>query len=165
MGYQSTCWPGQDPLDGWNELPLDPEAMRAYWDADVLDEFGIKPRKIIKTTDPFLVRFRVELVGPLWRCMTGNWIFDIGFTSIGPGGMFDLSSLLPPGALDIIGWNGCERRGECVHKEYKVPANTIQVVNGVTMYELAATYRLTCCGDQVGAVGGEPLEEYEFYTP
>jgi hypothetical protein len=165
MAYTSTCWPGEDPLDGWDELPLKPQAMRAYWDADILDEFGIPPGRIIETTTPFRVRFRVELVGPLWRCMTGTWTFDIGFTSIGSGGMFELSSLLSPGALVYPDWNGCGRRAECIEKDVIVPANTIPVVNRVTIYELAATYTLTCCGDQVGAVGGEPLEEYEFYTP
>jgi hypothetical protein len=77
------CWPDDTE---WHhshtriELPSE-KHLRAYWHAEILDVDSPNPHdRIIERDDPFVVRIRVELVGRLWRCITGNWCFDIGFT-------------------------------------------------------------------------------------
>ncbi|MCB0873488.1 MAG: hypothetical protein H6531_08405 [Actinobacteria bacterium] len=161
MSYTSIRWPGQDPLDGWTELPLSPAVMTAYWDTDIIDTSGIPSTKIIRVTDSFDVWFRVELAGTIWKCMTGTWEFDIGFTAIGSGSNFDLSSLVPN--LTDPDWKGCDRLW--VEKKVTVPPNTIPINGRGTVYELAAKFFLVCCDGHVAATGAEALEEYEFYKP
>lgn len=163
MPYTSTCWPGQDPLDGWTELPLSPAVMTAYWDTDIIDTSGIPSAKSIRVTDPFDVWFRVELVGSIWHCMAGTWEFDVGFTAIGSGGSFDLSELFNAGDLDVADWKGCDSL--CIEKRVTVPANTIPISGRGTVYELAARFFFVCCDGHTAATGAEALEEFEFYRP
>src|SRR4051794_20948242 len=72
----STCWPG-DNLDGYLEFNPPSAILIAYWDAEILDTTGVPSPKILPTSSPFDVRFRLELTGPAWRCMTGDWVFDL----------------------------------------------------------------------------------------
>jgi hypothetical protein len=152
----STCFPGDD-LDGYTEIyPQSP--LVAYWDSEVLDTSGVPSYKILRVNDPFDVRFRVELVGPAWQCMAGDWVFDIRFDEQGGPADFKLSSKLPADALTVKNWKGCEKT--CIELKYTVPANTIQD----SVYELTSTFRLFCCGKPAAIVGFEPLEEYQWYS-
>jgi hypothetical protein len=64
---------------------------------------------ILGTEQTFKVRFRVELRGRLWKCICGTWAFDVGFTPIGPGTGFYLSSLLPGDPdFQYQDWRGCD---------------------------------------------------------
>jgi hypothetical protein len=164
LPYPSKCWPNdKDFLDGATELRLPSEkVLKAYWDADIIDTHGVKPGTIIAVTDPFVVRFRVELVGDLWHCIHGDWCFDLCFTAIGDGTNFDLSDKLPAGVLDIKGWDGC--KDLCVERDYTVPARTIPADHCGTLYEVGAKFSLHCCDrDRPILVGYEALEEREFY--
>lgn len=160
----SPCWP-QDPdyLDGRTELKVpSSKALEAYWDADVNDTNGVPPGTIIDVTDPFVVRFRVELVGDLWHCVCGSWCFELKFSAIGDGPNFDLSSKLPAGVFDVNDWEGCKTR--CIEVVYTVPPNTIPAANCGTLYEVGATFALRCCNrPRPILVGYEALEEIEFY--
>jgi hypothetical protein len=164
--YPCTCWPNEhDWLDGVNELPVSGASIKAFWDADILDTYGVRPsRRIIQVTDPFQVRFRVELVGELWRCMTGTWYFDVGFTAIGTDADFNLSEKVSAQELTLVDWKGCDT--VCIERLATVPANTVPVYGVSTVFELAAQYRLVCCdGKHLAAIGYEALEEYQFYQP
>src|SRR5262245_17267354 len=107
------CWAGKLWREGKVELELGlPRSLQASWGADILDlDDRDKHDKIIERDDHFLVRFRVELRGRLWKAMTGSWCFDLGFTPIGKGTSFDLSEKLPnPARLCRNNWSGCETR-------------------------------------------------------
>ena len=151
MTTPSTCWPGDD-LDGFTEINPPSAMLTAYWDAEILDTSGVPSPRIIKVGDPFDVRFRIELSGPAWQCMAGDWVFDVRFDEQGGPADFKLSSLLPADALTVKDWKGCVTT--CVQKQYTVPANTIQE----SVYEVTATFRLYCCGRPAAIVGFEPLE-------
>jgi hypothetical protein len=165
-GFISQCWPDDpDYLDGVVELSVPPStALEAYWDADIVDQNGVDPGTIIKVTDPFLVRFRVELRGDLWHCIHGDWCFDLKFTTIGEGPNFDLSKKLDPGVLDKTGWNGCKAEDRCIEVKYTVPAGTVPGDLCGSLYEVGATFALRCCEDERPIlVGFEAIEEREFY--
>ena len=153
----SKCWPGDD-LDGYTEIYPESPLLHAYWDSEILDEFGVPSRKIIRVEDPFVVRFRIELTGPAWQCMGGDWVFDVDFDEQGGDQDFKLSSKLPADALTVKDWKGCNTT--CIELTYTVPAGTIQ--DGV--YELTSTFRLYCCGRPGPVVGFEPKEEYQWYA-
>jgi hypothetical protein len=162
MPFQSTCWPNDpDYLDGRKELRLPSSALlQAYWDADILDTNGVDPGDIIDCSDPFQVRYRVELSGGAWSCMAGDWVFELGFTEIGgTGSGFDLSSKLPPGALTVKNWKGCETL--CIELLVNVPAYTIPPA----LYETGARFQLYCCDKPAKVTGYEALEERQFYVP
>jgi len=162
--YPSKCWPDdRDWLDGKTELQIPPSsALRAYWDADLTDAFGIPPGSIISVQDPFNVRFRVELVGDLWHCICGSWCFDFMFTAIGEGPDFNLSSKLPAGALDKKDWEGCKEM--CIDLPYTVPAGTVPADACGTLYDVGAKFALRCCeGDRAIVVGYENHSRIEFY--
>jgi hypothetical protein len=111
-GPRRQCWPGEDD---WHrahtriELPSE-RYLKAFWHTDILDVDSPNPHdRIIERRDPFLVRFRVELEGRLWRCIGGHWCFNVGFTAIGAGDDFNLSQHLPdPRVLQIPDWTGCK---------------------------------------------------------
>ena len=157
------CWPGdKDWLDGKTELNLPKGALHAEWDTDILDTSGEEPGTIIGTDDPFQIRFRVQLDGDLWRCICGDWCFDLGFTPIGAGTGFNLSKVLKdPSVLEIKNWRGCDTC--CIELLVVVPPGTIPVGLCSTVYEVAATFELHCCNGHVAVVGYEALEEYQFY--
>jgi hypothetical protein len=154
----------RDYLDGATELPLDASLMRAYWDTDILDVHGVKPGKIIRITDAFKVRFRVELVGDLWRCVCGDWCFELGFTAIGKGGDFDLSDHIGRDQFDYKDWKGCDTLCIEVPVDVRPGAVPADVCSG-TLYEVGARFALHCCGKRTAVVGFEALEEYQFYNP
>jgi hypothetical protein len=153
----SICWPGDD-LDGYTEIYPESPLLHAYWDSEILDTSGVPSRRIIRVEDPFDVRFRLELRGPAWQCMAGDWVFDVRFDEQGGPADFKLSSLLPAGVLTVKGWKGCDTT--CVHLQYTVPAKTIQD----SVYELTSTFRLYCCDKPGPIVGFEPKEEYQWYA-
>jgi hypothetical protein len=164
------CWPTEDD---WHrahtriELPSE-RYLKAFWHAEILDIDSPNPHdRIIERRDPFLVRFRVELEGRLWRCIGGHWCFNVGFTAIGAGDDFNLSELLPnPGELQIPDWTGCQTL--CVERTVPVPADTIPAGYCGTVYEVAAWFELRCCGgcqdpnSHLAASGFERLGEYQF---
>jgi hypothetical protein len=164
---RSVCWP-KDPdyLDGKTEIELPPRRYtQVFWDADILDlDDKNKADTIIGTEQAFAVRFRVELRGRLWLCMTGDWMFDVGFKPIGTGPGFYLSSLLPadPGFV-IKGWRGCDKL--CIEQYVTVPAGTIKLDDNIDteVYEVAAKVELRCCDGHVAVAGYEALEEYQFF--
>src|SRR6202046_709679 len=150
-GPRRQCWPGEDD---WHrahtriELPSE-RYLKAFWHTDILDVDSPNPHdRIIERRDPFLVRFRVELEGRLWRCIGGHWCFNVGFTAIGAGDDFNLSQHLPdprvlqiparagtdchrphpppdPRVLRIPDGTGCKTLG--VERPVRVPPDTIPV--------------------------------------
>jgi hypothetical protein len=163
MPTRPPCFPNDpDWLDGRTEINLPSEKLlRAYWDTDILDVNGVEPSTIIRSDQPFQVRFRVELVGDLWKCICADWCFDLGFSPIGRGVNFDLSEHLKPGELEIKDWRGCDTL--CIDKTVTVPAGAIPADKCSTVYEVAARFALRCCDGHIAAVGYEALEEYQFY--
>jgi hypothetical protein len=162
MAYTSVCWPTDpDYLDGRTEIRLPSTALlQAYWDTDILDVNGVDPGDILDCSDAFVVRFRIELVGGAWSCMSGDWVFELGFTEIGGQGLgFDLSTKLPPDALRVPDWKGCQTL--CIEKAVQVPANTIPA----GLYETGARFQLYCCNKPARVTGYEALEERQFYLP
>jgi hypothetical protein len=164
------CW---DDDENWHrahtkiELPSE-TFLRAFWHAEILDVDSPNPHdRIIETKDPFVVRLRVELEGRLWRCICGNWCFNVGFTPIGRGERFNLSDHLPdPKELHLRDWKGCETL--CIEKVVTVPAGTIPADYCGTVYEVSAWWELRCCGEcedktsHLAASGFERLGEYQF---
>jgi hypothetical protein len=164
------CWPGEDD---WHrahtriELPSE-RYLKAFWHAEILDVNSPNPHdRIIERRDPFLVRFRVELEGRLWRCIGGHWCFNVGFTAIGAGDDFNLSQILPdPSVLEIPDWTGCDKL--CPELSVPVPGNVIPAGYCGTVYEVAAWFELRCCGgcqdpnSHLAASGFERLGEYQF---
>ena len=164
MPDKSVCWPNDpDYLDGKTEIELPPERYtKVFWDTDILDLDDQNQRDTILGTDElFKVRFRVELQGRLWKCITGDWFFDLGFTPIGREGSFYLSSLLNDPNFYYKGWRGCD--GLCIEQVVTVPPGTIQIQDDVQVYEVAAQVDLRCCDGHVAVAGFEALEEYEFF--
>jgi hypothetical protein len=166
MPVQSLCWPDDsDYLDGRTEIELPPERYtKVYWDADILDlDDKNKQDTILGTEETFKVRWRVELQGRLWKCITGDWYFDVGFTPIGTEGSFYLSSLLPGDPnFEYKDWRGCDTL--CIEKVITVPAGTIKIQGDTVVYEVAAKIDMRCCDGSVAVAGYEALEEYEFFT-
>jgi hypothetical protein len=168
------CWPGDpDYLDGFTEIFLPSEKyLKAYWDADILDDDKNKQDTIIESNEAFQVRFRVELKGRLWKCISGHWCFDVCFSSIGDGTDFDLSDVLPDALkpeLRLCDWDGCETR--CIDITITVPPGTIPAGYCGTLYEVGAKFELRCCGDcdckdkehgHLAVAGHEPEGEYMF---
>jgi hypothetical protein len=164
---RSLCWPGDpDYLDGRSEIELPPRRYtQVFWDADIIDlDDKNKADTIIGTEQFFQVRFRVELRGRLWKCMTGDWLFDLGFKPIGTGPGFYLSTLLPGDpSFSVKGWRGCDKL--CIEQYVTVPPGTIKLDDNVDteVFEVAAKVELRCCDGHVAVAGYEALEEYEFF--
>ena len=165
MAEKSVCWPDdQDYLDGKTEIELPSERYtKVFWDADILDLDDKNKRDTILGTDEvFKVRFRVELRGRLWRCITGDWLFDVGFHPIGPGPGFYLSSLLPGDPnFAVKDWKGCNTL--CIERVVTVPPGTIKIQGDTEVYEVAGKLELRCCDGSVAVAVYEALEEYEFF--
>jgi hypothetical protein len=160
----SRCFPDdKDMLDGKTEIELPPARYtKVFWDVDILDlDDQNKDDKIIGAGETFQVRFRVELRGRLWRCITGDWKFDVGFTTIGKEPGFYLSDLLGSSSFEVPGWRGCDTL--CIERVVTVPGGTIQIDRDVQVFELAGTVELRCCDGHVAVAGYEALEEYEFF--
>jgi hypothetical protein len=160
------CWPNDpDYLDGKTELELPSQRYtKVFWDTDILDlDDKNKNDTILGTQELFQVRFRVELVGRIWQCMTGDWLFDVLFTSIGPGpAPFSLSSLLPGNPnFGYPGWRGCDTL--CIERIVSVPPGTIMIPGDTQVFETVATVELRCCSGHVAVSGYEALEEYQFF--
>jgi hypothetical protein len=157
-----------DWLDGATEIELTTHYVRAYWDADILDlDDKNKHDTIIERRDAFAVRFRVYLRGRIWKCICGNWCFDVGFTSIGDGPNFNLSDVLPDrSVLQIKDWKGCD--GLYLDVYVEVPKDTIPVEHCGSLYQVGAKFELRCCGgceddySHLAVAGHEPQGEYMF---
>lgn len=165
MAEKPVDWPDDwDDLDGKTEIELPSERYtKVFWDADILDlDDKSKRDTILGTEELFKVRFRVELRGRLWRCLTGDWRFDVGFKPIGPGPGFYLSSLLPGDPdFEIRDWKGCELLW--LERVVTVPPGTIKIQGDTEVYEVAAKVELRCCDGSVVVAGYEALEEYEWF--
>lgn len=157
---RSKCWPNDpDYLDGTKKVDLPSERLVAvYWDTDILDPEDEPSHKIIDAADSFTVRFRIELVGELWACMAGDWLFDLGLTPIGTGTGFNLSDKLGVDQFWVRGWTGC--KGRCIMREIRVPPNTIPI----GLYECGSRFQFYCCGKPAPVVGFESLEERQFFV-
>jgi hypothetical protein len=157
------CFDG-DPLDGYSKIELPSENyLKAYWDADILDPQLQPSHNILTASEAFKVRFRVVLLGELWRCICGDWCFDIGFAPIGDGKNFNLSDLVGKDKFWKKDWRGCDKPC-CIELCVDVPANTIPVDYCGTLYECGGWFELHCCGcGPVAVVGMEPLEERFFF--
>ena len=169
---QPPCWP-KEWLDGATEIFLSTKHLKAYWDADIIDDDENPHDTIIESHETFKVCFRVQLQGRLWKCICGHWRFDLGFTAIGDGKDFNLSDVLSDSdkqKLRLCDWEGCKTR--CIERCIEVPAGTIPSANCGTMYEVGAKFELRCCGDcdcdndgkrsQLVVAGHERLGEYMF---
>lgn len=171
---KAPCWPNDpDYLDGKTEIFLRSEKyLKAYWDADILDDDKNPQDTIIESKEAFQVRFRVELVGRLWKCLGGHWCFDLCFSSIGDGTDFDLSDVLPDNLkpdLRLCDWTGCQTL--CIEVIITVPPGTIPAGYCGTLYEVGAKFELRCCGEcacedkghgHLAAAGHENQGEYMF---
>jgi hypothetical protein len=161
----SRCFPDdQDLLDGKTEIELPPaKYTKVLWDVDILDlDDKNKEDTILGTEETFKVRFRVELRGRLWRCITGDWKFDVGFKTIGKGPGFYLADLLPNDPnFEVKGWRGCDSL--CIERCVTVPAGTIKIERDVQAFETVGLVELRCCDGHVAVAGYEALEEYEFF--
>lgn len=170
---QPPCWPNDpDWLDGATEIFLSAKNLKAYWDADILDDDDNPHDTIIEANEDFQVHFRVELKGRLWKCICGHWCFDLGFTAIGKGEDFNLSDVLPDPLkekLRLCDWQGCQTR--CIDILLTVPAGTIPTGYCGTLYEVGAKFELRCCGDcdcddkehgHLAVAGHESQGEYMF---
>ena len=171
---KSDCWPNdKDYLDGATEIFLPSEKyLKAYWDADIIDDDKNPQDTIIESNEAFTVRFRVELKGRLWKCICGHWCFDLGFTAIGDGSDFNLSDVLPDALkpdLRLCDWEGCHNT--CIDLTITVPAGTIPADYCGTLYQVGAKFELRCCGDcdcedrehgHLAVAGHEPQGEYMF---
>jgi Ni/Co efflux regulator RcnB len=163
------CWVDDDDWHrGHTRVELPSERhMRAFWKAEILDYEARNPHtKIIETREELVVRFRVELIGRLWKCMCGHWCFNLGFTPFGDGPRFNLSDRVNPDELEYRDWKGCERL--CVERCVRVPCDTIPTECCGIVYDVAAWFELRCCGgcrdkDSHLAVSGfERLGGYSF---
>jgi hypothetical protein len=168
------CFIGDDTWHrAHTRIELPPEShLEAYWHAEILDDEAKNPlTRIIERRENFVVRLRVELCGRLWRCISGHWCFNVGFTAIGAGQDFNLSQLLLPGTFQVPDWEGCKTL--CVEKCVPVPAGTIPAgtipaEHCGTVYEVAAWFELRCCGgcddpnSHLAVSGFERLGEYQF---
>jgi hypothetical protein len=159
--------------DRWHQaetrIELPPEShLEAYWHAEMFDYQAQNPlTRIIERREDFVVRFRVELVGRLWKCICGNWCFNVGFTPVGKGEGFNLSDhLANPDELEYPDWTGCQEL--CIERCVTVPACTIPAARCGTVYEVAAWFELRCCGrcqdkDSHLAVSGfDRLGDHQF---
>jgi len=164
------CWADDDHWHaGKTKIELPSERyLKASWHAEILDvDSANEFDRIIERRDPFVVRLRIELEGRLWRCICGNWCFNVGFTPFGRGERFDLSEHVPdPGEFHYNGWKGCDTL--CIERCITVPGGAIPIERCGTVYECAAWFELRCCGDcedadsHLAASGFERLGAYQF---
>ncbi|HEY2191936.1 MAG TPA: hypothetical protein VGH76_06495 [Actinomycetospora sp.] len=154
-----------DPLDGYTEVDLPSvRHMRVLWDIDIIDPEGDPHDRIIEANDPFKVVIRVQLKGRLWSCVSADWWFDLGFSPVGAGTGFNLSTYVPEQQLWQKGWPGCGGY-RSLELEIPVPANTIPTERCGTVYQCTGRFEMYCCGKPAGVAGFEPLGQYDFYSP
>jgi hypothetical protein len=141
--------------------------LEAYWHAEILDYEAKNPlTRIIERREEFVVRIRIELCGRLWKCICGNWCFNVGFTPFGKGERFDLSEHVNPDEFEYNDWKGCD--GLCIERCIRVPACAIPVERCGTVYDVAAWFELRCCGrcrdegSHLAVSGFEKLGVYQF---
>lgn len=140
------------------------DALRAYWSAVVTDPNGVDPSTIISIRDAFKVRFDVWLEGALWRCICGNWCFELCLEACGPGPELYLSQLIGKDKLRVEHFEGCKTKH--VVLEIDVPAGTVPADACTTLYQVGATFQMEDpCGQPSAVVGYAVLGELQFYDP
>lgn len=143
------------------------QALDGYWRAELRDQYGVDPGTIISTQDPFVVAFHVWLTGDLWRCICGDWCFDMCFESIGGGPelcLSDLSNIEPQ--LSLRDWTGCAPRARHFWVVVTCPPGTIPAGKKNRLYRVGATFQmLDPCKHPVPVVGYQALGEFQFYNP
>jgi hypothetical protein len=163
------CWIGEpDWHKAETRIELPPERyLEAYWHAEILDYEAKNPlTRIIERREEFVVRIRIELCGRLWRCICGNWCFNVGFTPFGDGERFNLSQHVNSGQFEYNDWKGCDTL--CIERCIRVPACAIPADRCGTVYDVAAWFELRCCGDckdkdsTLAVSGFEKLGVYQF---
>lgn len=141
-------------------------ALDGYWTAELRDAYGVEPRTILSVEDPFVVAFHVWLSGDLWRCICGDWCFDMSFESIGGGAELSLSDF--PNIehqLSLTDWKGCAPGARHFWVTVTIPAGTVPAGPKNKLYRVAATFQmLDPCGKPVPVVGYQSLGEFQFYN-
>jgi hypothetical protein len=142
-------------------------ALDGYWRAELRDQYGVEPSSIISTQDPFVVAFHLWLSGDLWRCICGDWCFDMCFESIGGGHEFCLSDLpnIEP-QLSVRDWVGCRPHALHFWVVVTCPPGTVPGGKKNKLYRVGATFQmLDACKKPAAVVGYQGLGEYQFYNP
>lgn len=142
------------------------QSLEAYWRAELRDQYGVDPGSIISVNDPFVVAFHVWLTGDLWRCICGDWCFDMSFESIGGGAELSLSDFpnIEP-QLSLTHWKGCAPGARHFWVTVTIPAGTVPAGPKNKLYRVAATFQmLDPCGKPVPVVGYQSLGEFQFYN-
>jgi hypothetical protein len=142
-------------------------ALNGYWRAELRDQFGVEPGSIISVRDPFVVAFHVWLQGDLWKCICGDWCFDMAFESIGGGPELKLSDI--PGiapSLMLRDWKGCAKGALHFWVVVTIPPGTIPAGKKNQLYRVGATFQmLDPCKNPSAVVGYQSLGEFQFYNP
>lgn len=155
------------PTQGSVEIYKPPSgALAGQWTAELRDSYGIEPGNIIRADDDFEVSFWVWLTGDLWKCICGDWCFDMDFEAIGRGPEFSLTDIaeIQP-QLSLRDWKGCAPGALHFHVTVKVPAGKIPPGPKNTVYLVVASFQmLDPCGNPAAVVGHQVLGEYQFYN-
>jgi hypothetical protein len=142
------------------------DALKGSFTAELRDKYGVKPETIIKAKDHFEISFWVWLEGDLWKCICGDWCFDMTFESGGPSREIRLSDFAEI-APDLMyrDWKGCRPGALHFHVTVKVPAGTIPAGDKNRTYDVVASFQmLDACGNPAAVVGHQELGRYQFYN-
>jgi hypothetical protein len=142
-------------------------ALGGKWYAEVRDEYGVAPETIISTQDYFKVSFHLWLSGDLWRCICGDWCFDLCCRPCGHGEtvvLSDIPELAPQ--LMVLDWKGCMKDALHFWVTLTCPPGTIPAGRKNTLYDVKATFQmLDPCKEPTAVVGYQDLGQFQFYNP
>jgi hypothetical protein len=151
-------------LDAATEVELPDPALRVWFNATILDSYGVAPETVISTEDPFIVKWEIYVGGPLWRLICGCWCVDLQIESLGGGFEGTLSEKLGKGCGFRYCFKGCRCRYFCYKQ--KVPAGCFPAGKCSSLFLMSATFQLIDhCGKPAPIVGYETLGAYSFYDP
>ena len=142
-------------------------ALAGKWYAEVRDEYGVAPNTIISAQDSFQVSFHLWLSGDLWRCICGDWCFDMCWQPCGHGETVVLSEIpdLAP-QLMVLDWKGCVKDALHFWVTLTCPPGTIPAGHKNTLYDVSATFQmLDPCKEPAAVVGYQDLGRFQFYNP
>lgn len=95
--------PRGNRLDIWKPST---EGLVGYFDAEVLDPFGVEPPSVIKESTPWKFRFHVWLIGDIWKCVCGSLCYEVNFEGARDGNHLSLEDIVnQPLVQEFI---GCE---------------------------------------------------------